>query len=85
MIHRVCRLDKCREDEPDEPCRRTTTADDHEGHDDDAMQPARRNMRTSAYEEARNEADSSSVDRVQPANIEGELRRGLRQGHDNAA
>ena len=83
MRIRVCRLDKCREDEPDEPCRRTTTADDHEGHDDDAMQPARRNMRTSATK--KRATKRTRVDRVQPANIEGELRRGLRQGHDNAA
>ena len=72
----VRKYDKCREDEPDQPRRRTTTTtDEHEEHDDDASKPCRRNARTSTYEE----------DRVQPANIEGELRRGLRQGHDNAA
>ena len=78
---RVCRLDKCREDEPDQPAGEQQNTDDHEGHDDDAMQPAGE-MQAHLDEER---ATKRLGDRVQPANIEGELRRGLRQGHDNVA
>ena len=61
MRIRVCRLDKCQEDEPDEPRRRTTTADDHEGQHDDTSQPGETRV-PRVHKEARNEADS--VDRV---------------------